>query len=258
MRRLPALVTLGLMITAAPVPALACAIYSPLRPEHVRRADVVVVGWLSDYRRDVSAESRRRFEERPRLPRPDWMPAGPDPAPVRDLNTFEVKVERVAKGQAPARIRVAWPNSNISPPETIEDGLYLIALTPTYPGAPPGADFIAVGGVCSGAFVYPATSRDALVTLSVLAGKASYPPDPPPPPEPEPEPLPSGEPAPAPAMPTPPPPPPPPGWEDDEDILSRLERLPPGQRVMLGGAAAGLFIGMSAALWRRRKDEEAE
>lgn len=250
MRRLPAVLALGLTITAAPVPALACAVYSPLRPEAVRGADVVVVGRLSDYRREVSAESRRRFEAWSREPRPAWMPAGPDPTPVRDLNTFTVDVERVVAGQAPARIRVDWPASNISPPETIEDGQYLIALTHTYPGAAPGVDFVAVGHACSGAFLYPAASRYALEALSVLAGKPSYPPDPPRPPEPEPSP--SDIP-----MPAPPLPPLPPGpWTDEDTPL--LDRIPPGQRVMLGGAGVGLFAGMSAALWRRRKDEEAE
>lgn len=247
MRRLPAVVTLGLTIMAAPAPALACAIYSPLKPEAVRAGQVVVVGRLSHYRREASAESRRRFEESLRDPRPTFLPPGYKPTPGRDINTFEVAVERVVVGQAPARILVGWPTSNISPPETVEDGLYLIALNPSEPGARHGAPFTAVGHVCSGAFLYPATSRKALAALRVLAGKPPYPPDPPPLPQPEP----SDAPRPAP-MPAPPPPGP------EQDRRSLIDRTPPGARVMLAGAALGLLVGVCTFPWRRRKDGTME
>ena len=247
--RLPAVLALGLAVTAAPVPALACAVYSPLKPEAVRGADVVVVGRLSNFRREASARSRRAFEENRHQPRPAWLPPGRDQGPARDLTSFDVAVEQVAKGRAPARIHVAWHMSNISPPERIRSGRYLIGLSHPPPERRLNADFIVLGHVCSGAYIYPAGGRKAVAALRVLAGKPPYPPDPPRPPEPEPSlsdmiALPEPAPVTGPA-----------GYPDE---VSLLDRIPPGYRVMLGGAAAGLFVGVSALLWRRRKDEEAE
>lgn len=245
MRRLPKGLALGLMITAAPVPAMACALYHPLEPEDVRRADVVVIGRLSHFRREVSADSLRWFAENRDRSRPSWMP-DLGARPPRDLTSFAVTVEQVAKGRAPSRINVVWHMSNISPPERLRDGRYLIGLNHPRPETPIKADFVVFGGMCSGAFIYPAGGQKAVAALRVLAGKPPFPPDPPSPPEPE---------ASASDIPRPAPDPRPPGYPDSEPLL---DRVPTVYRVMMGGAGLGLLVAISALFWRRRVEEEAD
>lgn len=245
MRRFPAVLALAVAMTAAPSWATACAMYRPWDPQDVRDADAVVVGRVSGYRVVLDQEGRRRNREI--MARDPEMAAilgrGEPRGLLSDVASFDLRVDQVLVGSVPRRMRVRWDPSTFGSPDEMPDGRYLVALRVPGPDARDPSAFMVFRQPCSGAFLLPGGSPDAVAVLRVLAGKPPYPPGPPPPPE---SPA-SAGPAPAAELPAPP--------RDDEADRRFWNEVPMAYRVMLGGAGLGLLIAFGALAWRRRKTD---
>jgi len=251
MRSSGTIVALGLMAAGVPQAAQACAMYRPLDPRDVREAEVVVVGRLSGYRTVLDHEQRRRNREMlARNPALRDIVGGEPKGLLGDYVVFDVTVEDALVGQSPRRIRVTWDNSTFGEPERMPDGRYLMALRRAGPDTRSEADFTVFQYACSGAFLFPSGSPEALAALRVLAGKEPYSPDPPaPPPSPAPDPsvaTPAAEtpywqrtPPPAPASEA--------SYGDISSPPSLWERIPSPYGIVLGLAGLGLLAAFGGA-----------
>jgi hypothetical protein len=179
-RRAILVAALASMIATAP--ANACRIHVPLDLEHVRMADIVVVGRISNYRieRDeetrrqalkspnLAAEQRRFYEGRGRL----WT----------DSAMFEVEVDEVLFGKAPKKLLLSWNHSTYPEPETMPAGPYLIAIMRPRPASrppqgpvgldPPGhqpVPFIVLEQPCSAGFIFETGSEEARTLRRMLS-----------------------------------------------------------------------------------------
>jgi len=160
--------------------------YVPPNLEDVNYADVVVIGRILNYRivRDetfrrrmlasprLSTEMRRIYEDPRRLLLPDYA-------------RFEIQVERVLVGRAPARLSATWDNSTFGEPERMPAGSYLVALRRASSAIPPlrgpsatimpspdANSLTLLQAPCSSAFIYEAGSEQARTVRGILEARS--------------------------------------------------------------------------------------
>ncbi|MDG2530594.1 hypothetical protein [Caulobacter endophyticus] len=134
-------------------PAFACRAPLAIRLEDVARADLVVVGRVTQY------EVVRK---------PSLLP-GERPGTLSDHATFLVRTEEVLAGQAPARLAVRWDNSTFAEPDALPEGPFLIALSrPTGAASNPEA-YTLFQAACSDPFLFEAASDRARAVREILA-----------------------------------------------------------------------------------------
>ena len=172
---------LGTMMatTLLPTSAPACVVISPRKLEDVRRANVVVVGQISDYRFFRDESFRKEMLSSPNLT-PDMREAYKDPNRIwgPDYGEFEVKVDQVLAGRAPRKVLVIMRGSSLPPPVKMEPGRYLVALHRPSPARPsearassPYYDPNAMTPLeqpCAGAFIFKADSPSARTIQGIL------------------------------------------------------------------------------------------
>lgn len=165
-------------------PAEACLYSPPVDLGDVRRAEMVVVGRIVNYRIVEDRETRRdrrilqanwphlsRQEQRRRARRTRFL---------TDYARFDVMVDEVLSGQAERVIGVTWDNSTFNEPEAMPGRRYLVALRrlpgeasahgpgPAVRASPwPGA-VIPVQASCSRAFIFEETSAEARGVREIL------------------------------------------------------------------------------------------
>lgn len=115
MRILWIIVLLLISVTTAGQPALACSISAQRDPYDILLADIVVVGRVVNY----EVVSGLRFRQR----------HGVGPSFKTAFARFDIVVEEVLYGAAPARLTVTWANSTFGLRREYEPGPYLIALS---------------------------------------------------------------------------------------------------------------------------------
>jgi hypothetical protein len=159
-------------ITLLPASAAACVMIWPLKLEDVRRADVVVIGKISDYRFFRDEALRRKMLSSPNLA-PDLREAYEDSNRVwwSDYGQFEIEVDQVLAGRAPRKVLVIMRGSSLPPPTQMDPGRYLVALHRASPARPfetrassPSYDPNALTPLeqpCAGAFIFKADSTSA-------------------------------------------------------------------------------------------------
>lgn len=147
MRRYWFIAVFAIALTASEA-ALACRMEARIVLDDVRKADVVVIGRVSNYR---------------------IIRTGPTPR-LGDYARFEIQVDEVLVGRAPGRIPISWDNSTFGEPETLGAGPFLIALRgpSSNPGAEPGA-FELLQAPCSEPFLFDSTGRRAAAVRRILA-----------------------------------------------------------------------------------------
>jgi len=157
----------------------------PQKLEDVRYADVVVIGRIANYRivRDeafrkwilkspnLSADQRKMYQD----PKMSLLP---------DYARFDIDVEEVLAGRAPARLAATWDNSTFGEPDRMKPGRYLIALRRPSSASPPLRGPSAtvmpspdpkiltlLQAPCSSAFLYEAGSEEARAIREILAAR---------------------------------------------------------------------------------------
>jgi hypothetical protein len=117
--------------------ARACTADAPLNLIDIGYADVVVIGRVSDYHIVRDEEFRREMLSSRELSREmQQFYEGPDLL-LPDYARFNIQVDEVLAGQAPATLSVTWDNSTFEEPLTMATGPFLIALRRPNSGTPP-------------------------------------------------------------------------------------------------------------------------
>jgi len=162
-------------------PAHACRTVAPLHLEDVRFADLVVVGRIARYEIVRDMEFRRKMLASPHLT-PDMrkLYEGPEGL-ISDFARFEVRIDEVLAGSAPAAIIVTWDASTFGEPETMPAGPFLIALRDPkspmpplrgpsgYIGPSPDPNLPTVlQAPCSQAFLFESASDEARAVRALL------------------------------------------------------------------------------------------
>lgn len=162
--------------------AHACRIFVSPKLEDVGYADVVVVGRIANYRIIRDEAFRKRMLASPKLPA-DMRKMYQDPKQslMSDYARFDIEVEEVIAGQAPAKLSVTWDNSTFGEPDRIAPGRYLMALRRSGSAIPPlrgpsatilpSPDPRALAllqAPCSSAFIYEAESEQARTVRAIL------------------------------------------------------------------------------------------
>ena len=165
-----------------PAPSHACRMYVQPNLEDVYYADVVVIGRVSNYRIVRDEAFRRRMLASPSLPA-DMRRLYEDPRQslMTDHARFDIQVDDVLVGGAPARLSVTWDNSTFGEPDQMPDGPYLIALrrpgsaTPPLRGpsatimpSPDPDALTLLQAPCSSAFIYEIGSDEARTVRGIL------------------------------------------------------------------------------------------
>jgi hypothetical protein len=175
----------AVVAAALPGSVHACMMSVPQKLEDVRYADVVVIGRIANYRiiRDeafrkwmlksptLSADERKRYQD-------------PKEGLITDYARFDIDVEEVLAGRAPARLSATWDNSTFSEPERMKPGRYLIALRRPSSASPPlrgpsatimpnrePNTLTLLQAPCSSAFLYDAGSGEARAIRAILAAR---------------------------------------------------------------------------------------
>ncbi len=118
----------ALVALSASRSAYGCRINVPLQLDDIKYADVVVIGRVSNYRIVRDLEFRRKKLANPNLPSSlRQLYEGPSGI-ISDNAHFDIQVDEVLIGTAPARLSVIWDNSTFGEPDKMAAGPYLIAL----------------------------------------------------------------------------------------------------------------------------------
>jgi len=165
--------------TLLPSSASACMMIWPRKLEDVRRADVVVIGRISEYRFFRDEAFRQRMLISPNI-RPEMRDAYKDPNRIwwSDYGQFEIEVDQVLKGRAPKKLLVIMRGNTLPPPTQMEPGRYLVALH--RPRHSPSSEPIASSSrdnpdmwtplmqPCAGAFIFEADSSSTRTIQAIL------------------------------------------------------------------------------------------
>jgi len=175
----------AILSAALPGSVHACMVSVPQKLEDVRYADVVVIGRIANYRIIRDEAFRRRMLKSPNLPA-DLRKMYQDPKGglMTDYARFDIDVEEVLAGRAPARLAATWDNSTFGEPDRMKPGRYLIALRRPSSASPPLRGPSAtvmpspdpkiltlLQAPCSSAFLYEAGSGEALAIREILAAR---------------------------------------------------------------------------------------
>lgn len=132
MQSFGAALTLGVLIAAVPSVADACRRPATLDIDHVRYADVVAIGRITDYRivldQQARRERRRLLESSPTFGGDLRETLEKQTEFLSDYASFEFSVDDVLHGKPGRKLRVKWNNSTFAEPESLRPGPYLIAL----------------------------------------------------------------------------------------------------------------------------------
>ena len=171
--------------TVLPGSVHACMMFVPQKLEDVRYADVVVVGRIANYRIIRDEAFRRRMLKSPNVPA-DLRKMYQDPKGglMTDYARFDIEVEEVLLGRAPAHLSVTWDNSTFSEPDRMKPGRYLIALRRPNSASPPLRGPSAtvmpspdpkiltlLQAPCSSVFLFDAGSVEASSIRQILAAR---------------------------------------------------------------------------------------
>ncbi len=129
----------ALVVSSASRSAYGCRVNVPLELDHIKYADVAVIGRISNYRIVRDVEFRRKMLANPNLhPSLRQLYEGPNGI-ISDNAHFDIQVDEVLAGTVPANLSVIWNNSTFGEPETMAAGPYLIALIKWPPSRDPSA-----------------------------------------------------------------------------------------------------------------------
>ncbi len=159
-------------------PALACRDEPELRLSWLSRADLVIIGQVSNYRivpdfnDPIAARVRYELLERA-------LGANPEEREVirsnmrsaSDYAHLDVQVEEVLAGTVPERLEVTWDTSWFRLPDSLEPGSYLIALQAPGKGAVSPArarSWTVLSPICEQSFLIPSGSKDAVAIRQQL------------------------------------------------------------------------------------------
>jgi hypothetical protein len=174
-----------LMWSFAACPAIACITFEPPNLEDVKFADVVLIARFDKYRIVRDEAFRKEMLASPYLTS-DEREIYKDPKEqlISDYALLDLQVERVLKGDVPARLSVTWDNSTFGEPDEMPIGSFLIALrredSPSPPlrgpsatilPTPAGSEFTVLQAPCSGAFIFDAAGREAATIQRMLSKK---------------------------------------------------------------------------------------
>jgi hypothetical protein len=170
-------------------PALACIVPVPLQLEDIKFADVVAVGTIENYEivLDESARDRRKkmLENLPEDTDPEFKKILEEQDGfMSDYARFDLRVDELLLGEAPATISVFWDNSSFGEPDKMTDGSVLIALvepgkslqltsgfSPAILSHPDNQSLSVLQALCSGAFIFQSTSAKADEVRALLLPK---------------------------------------------------------------------------------------
>ena len=139
MQRYWFIVALALALTAGE-PALACRTEQTIALEDVRKANVVLVGRISNYR--IISVSYARFV---------------------------IQVDEVLVGRVPQRLSIHWNNSTFEVPIDLRSGPFLIALQgPSTNSDYELGSFKLLQAHCSDPFLFDSTSDEAVAVRRIL------------------------------------------------------------------------------------------
>lgn len=173
-------------LATAPTASRACQMFVAATLDDVSRADVVVVGRVSNYRIIRDEAFRQRMLALTHLPENlRSMYEDPRQSLLHDYARFEVHVEEVLVGRVSNTFSVTWDNSTFGEPKQIAAGPYLIALrrprSPSPPLRGPSAtilpipdpqDLTLLQAPCSSAFIYEVESEQARTIRRLLDNRA--------------------------------------------------------------------------------------
>ena len=168
-----ALLNIGALIAASS--ASACPWLERLELNDVSYADVVVVGRVTNYTLVLDPEARQRRQKLLTKTTGKLHEILKNQSSfMSDYARFDLVVEEVLHGTAPATLTVTWDNSSFGEPKTIAPGPYLIALRkadsprpPMRGGAatilptPDPASMTVLQAPCSGPFLFESPSDHA-------------------------------------------------------------------------------------------------
>jgi hypothetical protein len=174
-------------VAAAALPGSvhACMMSVPQKLEDIRYADVVVVGRIANYRIIRDEAFRKWMLKSPNLS-PDLLKMYRDPKKslMTDYAHFDINVEEVLFGRAPARLSATWDNSTFPEPLQMKPGRYLIALRRPNAASPPlrgpsatitpnpdAKTLTLLQAPCASAFLFEAGSGEARAIREILAAR---------------------------------------------------------------------------------------
>ncbi|HEY0629553.1 MAG TPA: hypothetical protein VGD23_09500 [Sphingomicrobium sp.] len=159
-------------------PALACRDEPELELSWLSRADLVIVGRVSNYRitpdfnDPVAARVRYDLLERALAANPEEREAiRRNIRSASDYAHLDVQVEEVLVGTVPERLEVTWDTSWFRLPDRLEPGLYLIALQAPGKGAVSPArarSWTVLSPICEQSFLIPSGRKDAVAIRQQL------------------------------------------------------------------------------------------
>jgi hypothetical protein len=171
---------LALAFSSGPVDA--CRTHARLEITDVKYADVIVIGRISHYRIVRDVEFRRKMLADPNLsPAMRGIYEGRNGL-LSDYAAFDIQVDQVLFGSAPATLSVTWDNSTFGEPETMAAGPFLIALRQPNSKMPPlrgpsatilpsrePASLTVLQAPCSSPFIFESTGEEARAIRLLLA-----------------------------------------------------------------------------------------
>ena len=160
-----------LALVGCSAPALACRDEPELRLGWLRRADLVVVGQVSNYRivpdfnDPIAARVRYDLLEKALVATPEEREAiRRSMRSASDYAHIDVQVEEVLAGTVPERLQVTWDTSWFRLPDRLEPGSYLIALEAPGKGAVSPArarSWTVLSPICEQSFLVRSESKEA-------------------------------------------------------------------------------------------------
>lgn len=185
MRRLAVFALCAIQILCASAPTHACRLRKPIDFSDVKRASVVVVGRISNYKIIVRDDEfrRRMLADQKRPPDMREFSSG-EYELISDHAKFDVAVDEVLLGNPPATISVTWVNSTFSLPSEMDAGPFLIALRD--PDSPPpnrlwsgtispnkaSVIMSVLQAPCSRPFLFGSTSPEVVTVRDILGATA--------------------------------------------------------------------------------------